>query len=192
MTSRPVAHAGPELLATPEGLATAVADLGERISTRYPHGVVLVGVLKGSVIFLADLVRHLRVPAVVDFLAVTPYLAGSGRIRLVKDLDVDIGGRDVVLVEDIVDTGLTVSWLLAELGRRGPASLAVAAMVDKAVRRLVPVPVDFVAVSVPDVFVLGSGLDFAGRYRNVGGLFGADPVALAAAPDLHVADLYDR
>lgn len=192
MSHPPAPRPGPELLATPGELAAAIAALGERVSARYPDGVVLVGVLKGSVIFLADLVRHLRVPAVIDFLAVTPYLAGSGRIRLLKDLDVDIGGRDVVLVEDIVDTGLTVSWLLAELGRRGPASLAVAAMVDKAVRRLVPVPVDFVAVSVPDVFVLGSGLDFAGRYRNVEGLFGADPVALAADPDLHVADLYDR
>jgi hypoxanthine phosphoribosyltransferase len=130
------------------------------------------------------------VPVEVDFLAVTPYAPGSGRVRLVKDLEQDLTGRAVVLVEDIVDTGLTLAFLQGELGRRAPASLRVVTLVDRPARRLVPVQADYVGLEVPDVFVLGYGLDFAGRYRNLHGLWAADALELAREPDLHVMELY--
>lgn len=167
-----------------------VLDLAGRISDRYPDGVLLVGVLKGSVLFLADLMRQITVPVEIDFLAVTPFTPGAGRIRLMKDLDGDILGRDVVLVEDLVDTGLTVTYLRGELARRGPASVAIATLLDKRSRRILPVTLDFVGRDVPDVFVLGYGLDFAGRYRNLHGLWAADATELAIEPDLHLLDLY--
>jgi len=179
-------------LATGRQLDRIVADVAAGISADHPDGVVLIGVLKGSVLFLADLVRLVTVPVTVDFLAVTHYAPGSNRVRLVKDLDTDVGGQSVVLVEDIVDTGLTAGWLRAEMGRRRPDSLATAALVDKPARRLVPVPIEYVGLEVADTFVLGYGLAFAGRYRNLHGLWGADAVALAAEPDRHLLELYDR
>jgi hypoxanthine phosphoribosyltransferase len=182
-------------LATAEELDAIVARLAGELSADHadvdhPEGVLMVGVLKGSVCFLADLVRRMSVPVSVDFLAVTPYTPGTGRVRLVKDLDHDAAGRAVVVVEDIVDTGLTLGYLRAELERRQPASLKVATLVDRPVRRLLPVQVDYVGLEVPDLFVIGYGLDFAGRYRNLHGLWGADGLALAAEPDLHVMELY--
>jgi hypoxanthine phosphoribosyltransferase len=182
-------------LASAEELDGIVASLAERISADHRdvdhrEGVLLVGVLKGSVCFLADLARRMTIPVSVDFLAVTPYAPGTGRVRLVKDLDQDVAGRAVVIVEDIVDTGLTLNFLRSEIGRRGPASIAVATLVDRPARRLLPVEVDYVGLEVPDVFVIGYGLDFAGRYRNLHGLWGADGLALAAEPDLHVMELY--
>jgi hypoxanthine phosphoribosyltransferase len=180
-------------LATAEELDDVVGRLAEQISADHadvPDGVLVVGVLKGSVCFMADLVRRMTVSVTIDFLAVTPYAPGTGRVRLVKDLDQDAAGRAIVVVEDIVDTGLTLGYLRAELERRGPASLKVATLVDRPVRRLVPVAVDYVGLEVPDVFVIGYGLDFAGRYRNLHGLWGADGLELAAEPDLHVMELY--
>jgi hypoxanthine phosphoribosyltransferase len=182
-------------LASAQELDAIVASLAERISADHadvdhPDGVLMVGVLKGSVCFLADLVRRMTIPVSIDFLAVTPYAPGTGRVRLVKDLDEDAAGRAVVLVEDIVDTGLTLNFLRSELSRRRPASLSVATLVDRPVRRLLPVEVDYVGLEVPDLFVIGYGLDFAGRYRNLHGLWGADGLALAAEPDLHVMELY--
>lgn len=178
------------VLATAAELEAMVRDVARRISDRYPDGVVLIGVLKGSVLFLADLMRRITVPVEVDFLAVTPFASGAGRVRLMKDLDGDIAGRDVVLVEDLVDTGLTITYLRGELARRDPASVAVATLLDKPARRLLPVTLDFVGREVPDVFVLGYGLDFAGRYRNLHGLWAADAGQLAAEPDHHLLDLY--
>jgi hypoxanthine phosphoribosyltransferase len=182
-------------LASAEELDGIVASMAERISADHPdvdhpEGLLLVGVLKGSVCFLADLARRMTVPVSVDFLALTPYAPGTGRVRLVKDLDQDVAGRAVVIVEDIVDTGLTLNFLRTEIDRRRPASIAVATLVDRPVRRLLPVRVDYVGLEVPDVFVIGYGLDFAGRYRNLHGLWGADGLALAAEPDLHVMELY--
>jgi hypoxanthine phosphoribosyltransferase len=167
-----------------------VRRLAGELDERYPDGVVLVSVLKGSVIFLSDLARAVRVPAAVDFLAISTYEPDSGRVRIVKDLDTDIGGRHVVLVEDIIDTGLTVGFLLGELRRRQPASLAVCTLLDKAARRILPLPIDFVGFEVPDVFVLGYGLDFAGRYRNLELLAAGDMEVLARDPDAYVPQLY--
>jgi len=182
-------------LASAEELDGIVASLAERVSADHPDvdhpdGLLLVGVLKGSVCFLADLARRMTVPVSVDFLALTPYAPGTGRVRLVKDLDQDVAGRSIVIVEDIVDTGLTLNFLRSEIERRRPASVRVATLVDRPARRLLPVQVDYVGLEVPDVFVIGYGLDFAGRYRNLHGLWGADGLALAAEPDLHVMELY--
>lgn len=140
--------------------------------------------------FLADLVRALSINCAVDFLAVSSYAPGSGRIRLLKDLDIDIAGRDVVLVEDVVDTGLTLAYLLGDLRQRGPASLEVCTLIDKQARRIVPVPLRFVGAAIDESFVLGYGLDMAGRYRNLELIAAAPFDEVRADPDLLVADLY--
>ncbi|MDQ6928679.1 MAG: hypoxanthine phosphoribosyltransferase, partial [Actinomycetota bacterium] len=147
-------------------LQAGVARLGAEISEAY-DGVVLVAVLKGSVPFVADLVRAMTIVPLVDFMAISPYAPDTGRVRIVKDLDLDIHGRDVVLVEDIVDTGLTLTYLLGQLSRRGPRSLDACVLLDKAARRIVPTPVRFTGFEIGDEFVLGYGLDYAERYRNL-------------------------
>jgi len=167
-----------------------VREIADEIAAAHPGGVVLVAVLKGALPFLADLVRRLEVPVEVDFLAISAYEPDSGRVRLVKDLDTDLAGRDVVLVEDIVDTGLTLGYLLGELSRREPASLEVCALLDKTARRILPTEVHYRGFEIPDVFVLGYGLDFAGRYRNLDRLVIGDVDVLTLDPDAYVADLY--
>ena len=198
---------GSRVLIPADELAAAVRRLGAELSEAYDDGVVLVAVLKGSVLFLADLVRAMTVAPEVDFLSISAYAErapdpgrgaggravprqGSGRVRILKDLDIDINGRDVVLVEDIVDTGLTLTYLLGELRRREPRSLEVCALLDKGVRRIVPTPVRFVGFEIGDEFVLGYGLDFAERYRNLGVILAGDLAALRADPDAHVNTLY--
>jgi hypoxanthine phosphoribosyltransferase len=178
------------VLVSTEELRAGVGRLGEELSAAYEDGVVLVAILKGGVVFLADLVRAMTVTPLIDFLAVSAYGHGTGRVRLVKDLDTDIGGRHVVLIEDIVDTGLTLAYLTGELLRRGPASLAVCTLLDKPARRILPARLAFVGFEVPDVFVIGYGLDFAGRYRNVNLLAAGDLDTLAADPDAYVPQLY--
>ena len=179
-----------------EALRAVVGRLGREISEAYggerttENDVVLVALLRGSVVFLADLVRALTIDCAVDFLAVSSYARGSGRIRLLKDLDIDIAGRDVVLVEDVVDTGLTLAYLLGELRQREPASLEVCTLIDKQSRRIVPVPLRFVGTSIDDPFVLGYGLDMAGRYRNLDMIAAAPFEEVRADPDMLVADLY--
>jgi hypoxanthine phosphoribosyltransferase len=171
-------------------LRRRVHELAETIAAAHPDGVLFVAVLKGALPFLADLVREVTVPCRVDFLAISSYEPGSGRVRIVKDLDADIAGLDVVLVEDIVDTGLTLAFLLRELRRRDPRSLEVCTLFDKAARRILPTPVDYVGFEIPDVFVLGYGLDFAGRYRNLEHAVVGDLEVLAQDPDAYVAQLY--
>lgn len=173
-------------------LQAGVARLGSELSAAYRDGVVLVAVLKGSVCFLADLVRTLTITPEIDFLAVSAYTPGTGRVRILKDLVIDIYDRDVVLVEDIVDTGLTLTYLLGELGRRQPRSLEVCALLDKECRRIVPTPVRFVGFEIGDEFVLGYGLDFAERYRNLGYVVSGDLEALRNDPDAHVQELFGR
>ena len=173
-------------------LHARVRRLGAELSDDYPGGVLLVAVLKGSICFLADLVRQVTVPVELDFLSISSYSPGTGRVRIVKDLDSDILGRDVVLVEDIVDTGLTLTYLLGELGRRSPRSLHACALLDKGCRRIVPTPVRYVGFEIGDEFVLGYGLDFAERYRNLDLVMSGDLDALRADPDAHVQQLFER
>lgn len=170
--------------------------LAAEVSAAYPDrsgaGVVLVAVLKGSVLFLADLVRHMTTVPVVEFMAISTYAPDSGRVRIVKDLEIDIYGKDVVLVEDIVDTGLTLTYLLGVLRRRGPRSVEACVLIDKAVRRIVPTPVRFRGFEVGDDFVLGYGLDYAGRYRNLNRVVAGDLKVLRNDADAYVQELYRR
>lgn len=184
MTARVIAGA--------EALHRQVAQLGAQVSAAHPDGVVLVAVLTGSVVFLADLVRAMSTAVTVDFLALSPYSEGAGRARLLKDLDVDVAGHPVVLVQDVVDTGLTLAWLLGELHRRQASSVDVCALVDRRARRLVPVTLRWVGFDVGSQFVVGYGLDHRGRYRNLDLLAAGDASALRADPDAHVNELYGR
>lgn len=191
MSSEGFASGPPRVLISTDELKAGVARLAGEISRRYGDGVLMVAVLKGSIPFLADLVRALTVVPEIDFLALSAYAQGTGRVRIVKDLEVDIAGRDVVVIEDIVDTGLTLTYLLGELGRRGPRSLEVCALIDKAARRIVPLSVRFTGFTVGDEFVLGYGLDFAQRYRNLNLVAVGDLEALRADPDTYIEALYD-
>lgn len=181
---------GLEIVLDEPAIDAVVARLAAEVSAATGDGVVLAAVLRGSVPFLSDLARAMTVRPLVDFLAITPYAPNTGRVRLLKDLDIDIADRDVVIVEDIVDTGLTTAFLRGELERRGPRSLRVCAFVDRPARRVVPVPIDHVGVEIPDRFVVGYGLDHEGRYRNARVLATADPAVLAEDPDAYVETLY--
>jgi hypoxanthine phosphoribosyltransferase len=154
-----------------ERLRSRVAELGEEISADYARrDVLLIGVLKGAVFFMADLMRHLTVTCEVDFMAISSYGAAtdsSGVVRILKDLDINIAGRDVLVVEDIIDSGLTLSYLMRNLEAREPASLEICALLTKPERREIDVPVRYVGFEIPNRFVIGYGLDFAERYRNL-------------------------
>jgi hypoxanthine phosphoribosyltransferase len=156
----------------PAGDLTArVDELGRQIRGDYAGRTpILVGVLKGAVVFLSDLMRAIDAPCECDFIAVSSYGAStrsSGIVELTKDLSVSIEGRDVLIVEDIVDTGRTLAYLIRNLETRQPRSLRVCALLDKASRREVPVSLDYVGFTIPDEFVVGYGLDFAGLHRNL-------------------------
>jgi len=149
-----------------------VAELGEVISKEYAgKDLVLVCVLKGGVAFLTDLMRHIRIPHEIDFLAISSYGVGqresSGAVRLVMDLKSNIAGRDVLIVEDIVDSGRTMDYLLRTMWARQPASLRICTLLNKPSRREIDVPLDYVGFDIPDDFVLGYGLDFDEKYRNL-------------------------
>ena len=160
-----------EILVAAEDLALRVRELAEQISRDYEgRDLVLICVLKGAVFFLADLMRHLTVQCEVDFMAVASYgsaTRSSGVVRILKDLDAVIEGRDVLIVEDIVDSGLTLQYLLRNLGAREPASLEVCALLTKPERRKVELPTRYVGFEIPDKFAIGYGLDYAERYRNL-------------------------
>jgi hypoxanthine phosphoribosyltransferase len=182
----------PRVLIGADELHARVARLGAALAGDYPDGLLLVAVLKGSVCFLADLVRTLTIPVEVEFLGISSYAPGTGRVRIVKDLDADIYGRDVVLVEDIVDTGLTLTYLLGQLSQRKPRSLEVCTLLDKGKRRIVPVVPRYVGFEIGDEFAIGYGMDYAERYRNLDRVVAGDLTALATDPDAHVADLFGR
>ena len=152
-------------------LQARVAELGVEISADYEgRDLLLVGVLKGAVFFMADLMRRLTVPCEIDFMAISSYGAAtdsSGVVRILKDLDVNIAGRDVLVVEDIIDSGLTLSYLMRNLKARRPGSLEICALLTKPERREIEVPVRYVGFEIPNKFVIGYGLDFAERYRNL-------------------------
>jgi hypoxanthine phosphoribosyltransferase len=185
-----VSATGFEILLGEDEIESTVLRLAGELSDRFEDGVVLAGVLRGSVPFLADLVRAMTIRPIIDFLAITPYVPNTGRVRMLKDLDIDIAGRDVVIIEDIVDTGLTTAFIHGELSRRSPRSVCVCTFVDRPARRVVPVELAHVGIEIPDRFVIGYGLDHEGRYRNLRVLAAADPDVLAADPDAYVGDLY--
>ena len=160
-----------EILIEEADLRARVAALGAEISADYDgRDLLLIGVLKGAVFFMADLMRQIEVPCEVDFMAISSYGAGvdsSGVVRILKDLDVSIEGRHVLVVEDIIDSGLTLSYLLRNLEAREPASLEVCALMTKPERRENDVECRYVGFEIPNRFVIGYGLDFAERYRNL-------------------------
>jgi hypoxanthine phosphoribosyltransferase len=160
-----------DVLIESDELQRRIAQLGEEISNDYAgRDLLLVGVLKGAVFFMADLMRHLTIPCEIDFMAISSYGEGtdsSGVVRILKDLDINIEGRDVLVVEDIIDSGLTLSYLMRNLEARDPASLEVCALLTKPDRREIEVPVRYVGFEIPNRFVIGYGLDFAERYRNL-------------------------
>jgi hypoxanthine phosphoribosyltransferase len=160
-----------EVLVSAEDLQRRVRELGEQISRDYAgRPLLLVGVLKGAVFFLSDLMRFIDIPVEVDFMAVASYGSAtdsSGVVRILKDLDAAIEGRDVLIVEDIVDSGLTLQYLLRNLGARDPQSIEVCALLTKPERRKVSVEPRYVGFEIPNRFVIGYGLDHAERYRNL-------------------------
>jgi hypoxanthine phosphoribosyltransferase len=168
---------GPVLVAS-EDIQAKVRELGERITRDYrEEKLLLVGILRGAVVFLSDLMRHLELPCEIDFMDISSYGTGtqtSGVVRILKDLEEDITGRHVLIIEDIIDTGLTLSYLRRMLLQRGPASLEICALLSKPSRRQVDLSVKYLGFEVPDEFVVGYGLDFAGAYRNL--------------PDIHVLE----
>ena len=158
-------------LITAEQIQARVAELGAEIARDYEgRDPLLIGILKGAVVFISDLVRATDLRLGVEFMAISSYGSStrtSGEVKIVKDLDVPIEGRDILVVEDIVDTGLTLSYLLANLRARGANSVKLAALLDKFERRERDVPIDYLGFKIPDAFVVGYGLDFAERYRNL-------------------------
>jgi hypoxanthine phosphoribosyltransferase len=160
-----------EILVQPDELKQRVRALGRAVSEEYAgRDLLLIGVLKGAVFFLADLMRQISLPCEVDFMAVSSYGSAtdsSGVVRILKDLDVAIDGRHVLIVEDIVDSGLTLQYLMRNLGARNPASLEVCALLTKPERRKVELPIRFVGFEIPDRFAIGYGLDHAEKYRNL-------------------------
>jgi hypoxanthine phosphoribosyltransferase len=160
-----------QTLVDKDALAARVRELGEQISRDYDgREIVLVGVLKGAVFFVADLMRHLDMHCAIDFMAVASYGSStdsSGVVRILKDLDISIEGKDVLIIEDIVDSGLTLHYLLRTLRARNPASLEVCALLTKPERRKVDLPIRYVGFEIPNEFAIGYGLDHEERYRNL-------------------------
>jgi hypoxanthine phosphoribosyltransferase len=160
-----------EVLIEEERLQARIEELGQEVSADYAgKELLLVGVLKGAVFFMADLMRSITVPCEIDFMAISSYGAStdsSGVVRILKDLDINIEDRHVLVVEDIIDSGLTLSYLVRNLESREPASLEVCALMTKPARRQIDVDVRYVGFEIPNKFVIGYGLDFAERYRNL-------------------------
>lgn len=168
-----------EILITETQIKEKIVELGKKITEDYQgKDLVFVGVLRGAVIFMADLARAISVPMIFDFIAISSYGAAtesSGVVRILKDLDETIEGKDVLIVEDIVDTGLTLDYLIRILKSRKPASLKVCTFLNKSVRRKVRVKVDYTGFNIPNKFVVGYGLDYAGKFRNVPFVFTLNP-----------------
>ncbi|WP_436493346.1 hypoxanthine phosphoribosyltransferase [Actinokineospora sp. HUAS TT18] len=169
------------VLITEQQIDEKIAELAKQVANDYPENgtdLVLVGVLKGAVMFMTDFARALQVPTQLEFMAVSSYgsaTSSSGVVRILKDLDRDIAGRDVVIIEDIIDSGLTLSWLLKNLQSRNPKSLEVCTLLRKPDAIKVDVPVKYVGFEIPNEFVVGYGLDFAERYRDLPYIGTLDP-----------------
>jgi hypoxanthine phosphoribosyltransferase len=169
---RPAVPEIERVLYTEEQVEQRIAEVGAEISNKYRGGeLTLVGVLKGSIFFLTALARRIDVPVKIDFLSISSFSSKTtapGLVRIAKDLDDSIEGEDVLLVEDIVDTGFTARYLLQTLAARGPNSLALCTLLDRTSRRIVQIPVEFRCFEIPDRFVIGCGLDYRQLYRNLG------------------------
>ncbi len=152
-------------------LMARVKELGQKITEDYQgKDLVIIGILKGAILFLSDLIKEIKLPLVIDFMAVSSYgvsTKSSGVVRILKDLDEEISGKDVLIIEDIVDTGLTLQYLLENLRTRHPSSLRICCFLDKPSRRTAPISIDYVGFEVSDEFVVGYGLDYAEKYRNL-------------------------
>lgn len=159
------------ILYSEEQLNEIVKNLGARISEEYKDkNLLMVSVLKGSIMFMADLMRYVTVPCAIDFLSVSSYGNGattSGEVRVLKDLDASLDGKDLLIVEDILDSGVTLSYLKNMLAARNPASIRICTLLDKPERRKAPIYADFIGTQVPDSFIVGYGLDYAEKYRNL-------------------------
>ncbi len=181
----------PVVVLDPDALHAHVTRLGAEIASDHPNGVVLVGVLKGALIFTSDLARAIPDIAVeVDFMAISRYAPDSGRVKLLYDTQTDLTDRDVVLVEDIVDTGLTLAYLTAQLQSRGPRRLSTCALLDRPSRRIVPQPVRYRGVEVGEEFLLGYGLHYHDAYRNLPFVCEGERAAVTADPGVYVDELY--
>ena len=160
-----------EVLVSEEELSKKVRELGEKITKDYEgKDLILVGILKGAAIFMADLARRIDLPITLEFLAVSSYgnsTESSGVVKIVKDLDTDGEGKDILIVEDIIDTGLTLSYITENLKKRGAKSVKICTLLDKPERRKIDVPVDYRGFIIPDEFVVGYGIDYAEQYRNL-------------------------
>ncbi|WP_426516429.1 hypoxanthine phosphoribosyltransferase [Diaminobutyricibacter sp. McL0618] len=163
-----------EILISEEQIQTRIAELARAIEADYAGtDVLLVGVLKGAVMVMADLARELKIPVTMDWMAVSSYGSGtqsSGVVRILKDLDTDLSGRTVLIVEDIIDSGLTLSWLLSNLNSRGPASVEICTLLRKPEAARVDIDVRYVGFEIPNQFVVGYGLDYDEKYRNLRGV----------------------
>ena len=159
------------VLLSAEALAKRVAEIGAEITADYAgKEILMIGVLRGAVVFMVDLARTIKVPVAIDFMAVSSYGAGtssSGVVRILKDLDEDVEGKHVLVVEDIIDSGLTLNYLMDHLKSRKPASIKLCTLLNKPERRKVNVHIDYNGFNVPDYFVVGYGLDYAEKYRNL-------------------------
>jgi len=159
-----------KILINESELKEKVAELGKSISDDY-HGLnpVFITVLRGSIIFLCDLIREVKIPISLDFLSVSSYSGQThtGAVRIIKDLDENIENRHVILIEDIIDTGLTLNYIVGMLAERKPASIKVCALLDKKVRRIIDMPIDYKGFEIPDEFVVGYGMDYNQKYRNL-------------------------
>ena len=182
MTMAELTRGVSKILIEEDAVANRVAELGAEVSSDYVgKDLLLVGVLKGAVFFMADLMRQLSIPCEVDFMAISSYGAStdsSGVVRILKDLDINIEGRDVLVVEDIIDSGLTLSYLIRNLESRNPATLEVCALLTKPARREIEVDVRYTGFEIPNEFVIGYGLDFGERYRNLPYVAVLDPDAV--------------
>jgi hypoxanthine phosphoribosyltransferase len=160
-----------EILLSGDEVQARVVELGAQLAADYEgRDPVLVSVLKGSIIFMADLVRAMPIPLSIDLMEVSSYGAStesSGQVRILKDLSSSIEGREVIVVEDIIDTGLTLNYLLRYLHDKGPASIRICCLLDKPARRLAPIEIDYRGFTIPDRFVIGYGLDYGEHYRNL-------------------------
>ncbi len=174
-----------EILLDSDAIAARVVELGSQLTDDYAgRDPVLVSVLKGSLVFLADLMRAMDLPSSIDLMEVSSYAGTetSGQVRILKDLSKPIEGRDVIVVEDIIDTGLTLNYLLGYLADRRPASITICCLLDKPARRLADINIDYIGFTIPDRFVIGYGLDYDERYRNLPYIGVLKPSVYGGAP----------